>query len=72
MTPKMKTLSNKATLINRDGYIEARGLTVVAHPATATTVASIQVGRTEHRVDDLEVSTDRIRSKLAGWEAVLK
>lgn len=67
----MKTLSNSATIINRDGYVTERGVTVIRHDETKDRVATIQIARTEHRVDDLVITDDRIVSKRAGWEVVL-
>ena len=67
----MKTISTNATLINSAGYIDGRGLTVIAHDDTATNCATIEIGGTEHRRDDLDISGGLIRSKLAGWEIVL-
>lgn len=33
--------------------------------------ATVQIGSTEHRADDLIIAADRLRSKAAGWEVVL-
>jgi len=61
----MTTLSTSATSYDNQGYQTASGLEVIDHGD------SIQVGATLHNKDDLTISTDRITSKLTGWEVVL-
>ena len=67
-----KILSTDATLINSDGLIGGHGLTVISYPETAEEVAQVRIRSTMHRADDLDITDDRIVSKLAGWEIALR
>jgi hypothetical protein len=59
----MKTLSNNATLINADGFIQESNLLVTQEGLIVT------IGNTDHMVTDLTMSDDRIVSGN-GWEVI--
>lgn len=61
----MKTLSKTATVYDNQGFVSARGATVIDHGDT------IQINATEHAKGDLEIKPDRIESRMFGWSVVL-
>jgi hypothetical protein len=67
----MNTLSTAAKIINTQGNVEARGVTVIAHDATATRCATIQINATEHRADECDITETTIKHKFAGWVVTL-
>lgn len=67
----MTILSSSATLIDNDGHVAARDLTVAEYPATPDRCATIAIGSSEHSRDDLVVTNSSITSRVAGWEVSL-
>jgi len=59
----MKTLSNNATIIDQDGFIQDSGILVTQEDHIVT------IGTTGHMVSDLIMSDDRIVSDN-GWEVI--
>lgn len=69
---QMKILSKTAKIIDGQGYVQQSGVTVIEHPASGNQPATVQIGATSHRADDLErIAPDRLRSPAFGWEVQL-
>lgn len=64
----MKTITTNGTLINGDGYIAARGVTVIDHGDT------ISIGRSEYPKHELIIGDEEIVTKTAdpAWKVILK
>jgi hypothetical protein len=60
---------NDWAVYGSDGYIQTRGVQVRDLPAGDEDCATVRIGATIHRRDDLRVSDDgrRIESIVAGW-----
>lgn len=61
----MKVISCKATILDREGYITQQGVTVI----DAGDI--IGIGACTYPRHELEISAERIVSKIAGWEVAL-
>ena len=63
----MKYITTTGTLINGEGQIEAHGVTVIDHGAT------VSIGRSEYPKFELEITDEKITSKVASpaWEVLL-
>jgi hypothetical protein len=64
----MKIITNHATILNTEGRIDAQGVTVIDNGDT------ISIADKEYPKFELEISDDRITSKVAdpSWEVILK
>lgn len=59
------TITKNGYLYDETGYLRERGIEVI------DLVECLAIGRRRHRKDELEITSERITSKLGGWYVIL-